>query len=45
MAGEKHSIKSSMSCSPCQYYSHKQIKEDGKCMASGTYGGEVHMGL
>jgi hypothetical protein len=41
VAGENCSIRHFKICTPCQYYSHKQIKEDEKCMAWGTYGGEV----
>jgi len=41
MAGENCPIRSFKNCTPCRYYSHKQITEDEKCMACGTYEGEV----
>jgi len=41
MTGENCPIRSFKICTPCQHYSHKQITEDEKCMACGTYGGEV----
>jgi len=37
MAGENRSIRSFRICTPCQYYSHKQIKVYEKCTAWGTY--------
>jgi len=41
VTGEKFSIRIFKICTPCQYYSHKQIKEDEKCTAWGTYDGEA----